>query len=277
MCKLTKKHVYELTNLIIMRKTRHFIILCIFTLMAEQLLAWGATGHRIVTQIAYDNLNCRARHRVDRILGERGIVYWSTWADNIKSDTIYPNSHDWHYQDYDPGMSDSAVIATLTDYPKVGGNLLRAMDSLISLLHHEPNNADALKFVVHLMGDRFCPMHTGHLDDLGGNRVMVEWFRQPRNLHWIWDEGIINAVGYSYTEYAEYIEHRYADQRRAIRRMTWEELLLHNYHFTERIYAYQQTWNGNGFVYVYHFSAEMEWQLYAAGIRLAMLLNEIYG
>ena len=260
-----------------MSKSRILLILALLAIPAGKVLAWGPTGHRVVTQIAYDNLNCRARHRVDRILGEKGIVYWSTWADNIKSDTIYPHSYDWHYQDFNPSMTDSAVIATLTDYPKEGGNLLRAMDSLINLLHHDRNNADALKFLIHLMGDRFCPMHTGHLDDLGGNRVPVEWFRQPHNLHWVWDEGIISAVGYSYTEYAEYIEHRYADQKRTIRRMTWEELLLHNYHFTEEIYAYQEEWKGNAFVYVYHFAPAMEWQLYAAGIRLAMLLNEIYG
>ena len=252
-----------------MNKIKLITTLILFTFSSYVLYAWGPTGHRVITQIAYDNLTCRARHRVDRVLGEKGIVYWSTWADNIKSDTIYPH--------FDPGMSDSAVIATLTDYPKVGGNLFRAMDSLTNLLRQDRNNADALKFLVHLMGDRFCPMHTAHLDDLGGNRVSVEWFRQPRNLHWVWDEGIINAVGYSYTEYAEYIELRYADQKKAIRHMTWYELLLHNYHFTEEIYAYQETWNGNAFVYTYHFAQPMEWQLYAAGIRLAMLLNEIYG
>ncbi len=61
-----------------MRKLRLIILLTIIALPTEHILAWGATGHRIVTQIAYDNLNCRARHRVDRILGEKGIVYWST-------------------------------------------------------------------------------------------------------------------------------------------------------------------------------------------------------
>ena len=256
---------------------KRILCLMMLALPAGQLLAWGATGHRIVAQIAYDHLNCRARHRVDRILGERGIVYWSTWADNIKSDTIYANSYDWHYQDMDSGLTDSSVVAMLTDYPKVGGNLFRATDSLVSLLRRDPNNADALKFIVHLMGDRFCPMHTGHLSDLGGNRVKLEWFREPHNLHWVWDEGIIDAVGYSYTEYAEYLELKYKNEKKAIRRMSWEELLLHNYHFTQEIYEYQTNWNGNSYVYVYHFASGMEWQLYAAGIRLAKLLNEIYG
>ena len=71
-----------------MSKIKYIILLAVLVLSSEQLFAWGATGHRIVAQVAYDNLNCRARHRVDRILGKHGIIYWSDWADNIKSDTI---------------------------------------------------------------------------------------------------------------------------------------------------------------------------------------------
>ena len=260
-----------------MSKLKTILILCLLALPTGQLLAWGSTGHRIVAQVAYDNLNCRARRRIDRILGKHGIVYWANWADNIKSDTIYPNSHDWHYQDFEPNMTDSAVLSTLIHYPTVGGNLFRASDSLINLLRHDPKNVDALRFIIHLTGDRFCPMHTGHLDDLGGNRVKLTWFKEPYNLHRVWDEGIINAVGYSYSEYAEYLENRYNRQKRYIRHLTDEELLLHNYHLTEEIYAYQTTWNGNAFVYIYHFVPALEWQLYAAGIRLSMIVNELYG
>ena len=263
-----------------MKPTHTLKIIGLLTFLAlptGHLYAWGPTGHRIIAQIAYDNLNCRARHRIDNLLGPHGMVYWANWADNIKSDTIYPNSYDWHYQDFDPGMSDSAVISTLTHYPTVGGNLFRASDSLTNLLRQDPRNIDALRFIIHLAGDRFCPMHTAHLDDLGGNKVRLEWHKQPYNLHRVWDEGIINAVGYSYTEYTEYLENRFKRQKKAIRRMTNEELLLHNYHLTEEIYAYQERWNGNAYVYVYHFAPAMEWQLYVAGIRLAMLLNELYG
>ena len=260
-----------------MSKIKYIIFFAILAFSAGQLLAWGPTGHRVVAQIAYDNLNCRARHRVDRVLGKHGIIYWSTWADNIKSDTIYPESYDWHFQDLDSGLSDSAGLADLTHYPTVGGNLFRAMDSLVNLLRHDPGNVDALRFLIHIASDRFCPMHMGHLEDLGGNTIRFDWFKQPYNLHRLWDEGIIIAVGYSYTEYANYLEDRFADQKKAIRRMSDGELLLHNYRLTEQIYAYQQEWNGNPYVYVYRFAPDMEWQLYAAGIRLAKLLNEIYG
>ena len=84
---------------------------------------WGQKGHRIIAQIAYDNLTRKARKAVDKTLGIKGMIYWSNWPDEIKSDTIYPTSYDWHFQDFNGGMTDSAVVAALTDYPKEGGNL----------------------------------------------------------------------------------------------------------------------------------------------------------
>lgn len=260
-----------------MSKIKYIILLAVLVLSSEQLFAWGATGHRIVAQVAYDNLNCRARHRVERILGKHGIIYWSDWADNIKSDTIYPDSYDWHYQNLDPGLSDSAILASLTHYPAEGGNLFKAMDSIVNLLRHERGNVDALRFLIHLAGDFYCPMHLGHFEDLGGNTIQFEWFKQPYNLHRLWDEGIIVAVGYSYSEYAGRLEDVFGKQKKDIRRMTKGELLLHNYNLVQQIYAYQDEWNGNPYVYVYHFAPAMEWQLYVAGIRLAKLLNELYG
>lgn len=263
--------------MVFMNRIKYFLLFVLLALPTQHLLAWGKTGHRVVAQVAYDNLNCLARHRVDKLLDKEGMIFYSNWADEIKSDTIYANSHDWHYQDFNPGMSTEEVCATLTNYPTEGGNLFRALDSLVGVLKNDRNNADALKFVVHLMGDRFCPMHTAHLDDLGGNRVRLEWFKTPSNLHSVWDDGMINYLGYSYSEYAKCLEKRFADQKKYVRKLTWEEITLNNYNTCNDIYAYQETWKGNCYQYVYHFTPVMEYQLYVAGIRLAMVLNKIYG
>ena len=58
--------------------------------------------------------------------------------------------------------------------------------------------------------------------------------------------------------------------------MSEEELVLRNYHFTEAIYEYQQTWDGNTYHYIYRWHTPMEEQLHIAGIRLAKALNELY-
>lgn len=253
-----------------------YILALLAVLPMQELLAWGQEGHRIVAQVAYDNLSCCARYKINKVLGVKGAVYWANWPDEIKSDTIYPTSSDWHFQDLDGGMSDSAVVATLTNYPQDGGNLWRALDSLENVLKHDKKNEHALRFLVHFMGDRFCPMHTGHKDDLGGNRVKLKWFSRNTNLHSVWDSAIIESRGYSYSEYAEYLENTFRSEKKSIRKMTDEEIVLHNYHLTDAIYEYQTTWDGNAYHYVYRWANDMEWQLYAAGIRLAKVLNEIY-
>jgi len=246
--------------------------LCMYCVPA---FAWGQEGHRIIAKIAYDHLNKKAKKQVDALLGTRGIIYWANWPDEIKSDTIYPQSikTGWHYQDFDPGMSDSLVADALIHYPADGGNLFRAMDSLIAI---KDKDEHVMRFIVHLSGDRYCPMHLAHKDDKGGNAVKMKWFSSHTNLHAVWDTKLIDSQGYAYTEYAQMIEDVYGPERRAIEQATDKDLLIHTYHLTEAIYTYQQTWDGNTYHYIYRWHRDCEHQLYIAGIRLAQLLNRIY-
>ncbi len=247
-------------------------------LVPTNLWAWGQEGHRIIAEVAYHYLSGGAQKKIDKVLGKHGIVYNANWPDEIKSDTIYPQSHKqgWHYQDLDGGMSDSAVVAALTNYPKAGGSLFRATDSIYAILKQDPNNHDALVFIVHLAGDRYCPMHMGHMDDAGGNRVKMKWFGSNTNLHSVWDSKIIQSQGYSYTEYADFLIDKYDETRKELLKKSEAELVLESYHLTSDIYEYQKTFDGNTYHYIYKFHQPMEWQLYKAGVRLAMLLEEIY-
>lgn len=258
-----------------------FLILlcaCAYSLPA---LSWGQEGHRIIAKIAYDNLSKKARKQVDKIMGDHGMIYWANWPDEIKSDTIYKESikDGWHYQDFAGGMSDSLVADALIHYPAEGGNLYRALDSLVHELKIEGlrlKNPHTMRFIVHLSGDRYCPMHMAHMDDKGGNAVKMKWFGRETNLHSVWDTKLIESQGYSYTEYADKLEREYAWKKKAIEQASDTELLLMSYHVTEDIYTYQSTWDGNTYHYIYHWRQPMEYQLYVAGIRLAQLLNSIY-
>lgn len=269
-----------------MKRTILLLITCVcacaYSLPA---LGWGQEGHRIIAKIAYDHLTRKARQEVDGILGTRGIIYWANWPDEIKSDTIYAQSikDGWHYQDFAGGMSDSLVADALIHYPTEGGNLFRALDSLVnqlSIQNEKTNIRDphTLRFVIHLSGDRYCPMHMAHLDDKGGNAVRMAWFSKNNNtnLHAVWDTKLIDSQGYSYTEYAQMIEDMYGHRRKAVEAATDAQLLVQSYHLTEAIYAYQQTWDGNTYHYIYRWHQACEEQLYIAGIRLAKLLNSIY-
>lgn len=256
-----------------MRKT---LIIALILTLSLPTMAWGPRGHRIIAEVAYRHMTKKAQKNVDAVLGTHGPVHWANWPDEIKSDTIYPDSYDWHFQDMNPGLSDSAVVAMLTDYPKEGGRLFMKTDSLIALLRQDRNNKDALVFLIHFIGDRFCPMHIAHMDDAGGNKVKMKWFGQNTNLHTVWDTKLVEYRGLSYSEYTEWLEDLYSNRQKEIREASWEELTVSNYHITDSIYRYQDTFDGNTYHYAYRWVDTMEWQLYQAGIRLAQLLNELY-
>lgn len=259
-----------------MRRVFFLLIICLCACAYSMpALAWGQEGHRIIAKIAYDHMSRKARKNVDKVLGKGGIVYWANWPDEIKSDTIYAQSikDGWHYQDFAGGLSDSIVADALIHYPAEGGNLYRALDSLVAI---KDKDVHVLRFIIHLSGDRYCPMHMAHMDDKGGNAVKMKWFSGHTNLHSVWDTKLIDSQGYSYTEYAQKLENEYAYMRREIEKMSDTELLLRSYHVTEEIYAYQEDWDGNAYHYIYRWRQPMELQLYIAGIRLAKLLNSIY-
>lgn len=260
-----------------MRKIAIAMLMFALLLPVKNAFGWGQEGHRIIGQIAYNHLTKKAKKQINNILGEEGIVFWINWADEIKSDTIYPNSYDWHFQDLEAGLTEAELQQMRQRYPEQGGNLWRAMDSLYGELSRDGSNLDALRFLIHITGDFFCPMHTGHLDDLGGNRVKMKWFGSSTNLHSVWDSEIIKARGYSYTEYAMYLEKAFRGEQAAAAKKSQTDYILDNYNFTQKIYAYQETWDGNAYHYVYQFAPQMERQLYLGGLYLARILNELYG
>ena len=103
-----------------------------------------------------------------------------------------------------------------------------------------------------------------------------EWFGTQTNLHRVWDEDLIRFRGYSVSEYAQLLIDMYGDERKAIEDASAEELLIRSYHITSEIYDHQATWNNNVYNYVYQWKEPMERQLFTAGVRLAMVLNELY-
>ena len=260
-----------------MRRISVFLsVLLMFLAMPLPSWAWGKKGHRIIAEVAYRLLSPQAVAAVDSVLGEHGMVWWANWPDEIKSDTVFADRYDWHFQDLAPALSDEAVLATLSAYPSRGGRLWMALDSVQHTLARNPSDRVALIYLVHLVGDAYCPMHIAHEDDLGGNRVRMQWFGNPVNLHSVWDDHLIESVGYSYSEYAAFLLSRYAAERQTLQNASRGDLLLRTYRLTESIYDYQCTFDGNTWHYIYHWHEPCEHQLFTAAVRLAMCIERLY-
>ena len=238
--------------------------------------AWDAVGHRIVAEVAYQNLTKKARKQVDNILGTRGIVYKASWADEIKSDTIYPHSYGWHFQNLPAGLSNQDITDLYNNPKAQGEHLFYALDSLTRVLQADNTNADALKFVVHLIGDMFQPMHLGHPNDKGGNKVQMRWFGRGTNLHTVWDRWLIDNTQYTYLEYVTYLTDTYGAQKKQLQQLSLLDCLFLTYDRQQRIYDYQTRGDNNNYHYAYAFRHDLDLSLYTAGLQLAKALNTLY-
>lgn len=53
---------------------------------------------------------------------------------------------------------------------------------------------EALKYIVHFIGDLHQPLHVSNDNDRGGNEIAVTFMGQQTNLHAVWDTGIIEPA-----------------------------------------------------------------------------------
>lgn len=237
--------------------------------------AYDAVGHRIIADIAYQNLTPAAKKQVDLVLGTRGMIYEATWADEIRSDKNYAYSYQWHYQDLDDNMSEAQIKALLKNPTAEGKHLFYALDSLTSLLKKDKNNAEALKFIVHLTGDMHQPMHMGRKDDKGGNAVEYNWFGKKTNLHAVWDGSLIEYKRMSYTEYSQYLQDKFEPQKDKFKKCSIYESVAAGYGVRNDIYGYDYTERSN-YLYAYKFMGSLDEMLYRGGLQLANILNSIF-
>ena len=166
------------------------ILLLIACLLAvRSAAAWGQKGHDVTACIAECHLTPEAAERIDKVLGGHSPVYYANWLDNASHTPEYAYTKTWHYLNIDAGETLESMAAN----PK--GDVLKAVNDLVaSLKSGDLDPAEErvqLQMLIHLVGDMHCPMHTGHLSDLGGNRVPVVYFGKATNLHAVWDTNLI--------------------------------------------------------------------------------------
>lgn len=170
-------------------------------LATSPLLGWWETGHRIVARIAAAHLTPAARVRVSRILAvpdtveavTEALAQASTWADETKTET---KTSEWHYIDL--ALQDSRADFTLRC---PGGNCVTArIRSFSSQLAAQKSDgrwseADALRFIVHFVGDVHQPLHAVSDADLGGNcETLTPPVGEAKNVHALWDGEIVKAL-----------------------------------------------------------------------------------
>jgi hypothetical protein len=154
---------------------------------------WGGLGHRLIARIAAERISAPVRAEVDTLLGGLALRDVAVWADSIRP--ARPETGPYHYINV---RTDSA-FADWRRYCPPTGCILEALERYRALLadRSKPRaeRAEALKWVVHLVGDLHQPLHVGERSDRGGNDVAVLWEGFRTNLHSVWDGRILGSAG----------------------------------------------------------------------------------
>ncbi len=249
-----------------------FILLLLFS--SFHLIAWGPTGHRIVGLIAERHMSKKTLRKINEILKNETIAEVSTFMDFIRSDRQYDHMSPWHYCTIPDGKTyeeagtpeEGDVIVTIE----------RFIEELKSKQFKEQDEAFVLKCLIHLVGDIHQPLHVGNGKDRGGNDIKLEYFFRNSNLHRVWDSGIIDQQKYSYTEYADWIDHANASQIAKWQAQSARTWAAESCELRSQIYDIPEdkklSWRYN-----YDHIATVNLRLLQAGIRLAAVLEEIYG
>jgi uncharacterized coiled-coil protein SlyX len=155
-----------------------------------------------VARLAAARLTPAAAARVAEILGPNvSLPSIASWADEVRRSRAA--TAPWHYIDI---PIDKPHMDLNRDCP--GGNCV-----IVKIEEFEHTIADpsvtaeqrqeALKFLVHFIGDMHQPLHCSDNKDKGGNDVKLEFDGRPTNLHSLWDSGMIGKLGTEDALFAE--------------------------------------------------------------------------
>ncbi len=201
-----------------MKTLPRLLAAAILLLSAPAALAWANLGHRLIAEIAQRHLDPAAAAEVARLLAgepDATLAGIATWADAMRNDDPprFKATSKWHYVNTAPGAACHYVAER--DCPD-GNCVVAAIEKQLAILgdRSQPDAArrDALKFVVHFVGDVHQPLHATNHTDAGGNGYQISlrtdlppeaYARKDyvdgvmgTNLHSVWDYYILGTAGY---------------------------------------------------------------------------------
>jgi hypothetical protein len=137
---------------------------------------------------------------------------------------------------------------------------------------------EALKFIVHFVGDLHQPMHVSREEDKGGNTIQVNYAGVGTNLHALWDSKLLDHLGLDDQQLASTCDHAGAAQIAAWQSDPLIKWIWESYEISSKLYAEIDAMNGRSIddsYYQAHIQI-VEQRIEMAGVRLAGVLNGIF-
>ncbi len=261
-----------------MIKTRIAPLLAV--VLSLLLVSWGTTGHFTVGLIAGRHLAPQAKNAVEDLLGPESLAEISTWADDVRGEPEYRYTAPRHYINLPLGLDYAAFAQTVKSLP--GDNVYKAVlkyeQDLRSPYTSRKEKTEALKFLVHFIGDLHQPMHVSRAADKGGNTIQVRYQQEGTNLHAVWDSKLIEEEHKDYKELAEQYDQVSAQQVSQWQNEDLMHWLWESYQISSKLYKEVEDGDNHSLksdYYKTHIPIVRQ-RIEMAGVRLAGVLNRIF-
>lgn len=257
-----------------MKKTMFLLfIFCHLSYATE--LYWSKTGHRVIGAVAENYLSKKAKKNINKLLAGQSLAAVSNFADEIKADRTFKEFSAWHYVNYPADKKYTEVEPS--PYGDVVMGIVKCIQILQNPKSSEPDKSFYLKMLIHLVGDLHQPMHVGRLEDKGGNDIQLQWFGRGSNLHKVWDANMIDDYGMSYTELANSLPRLSKSARKQIQQGSVYDWVEETQDIANQVYLSANVGEKLAYRYSYTHWGLVEKQLQRGGLRLAGILNELFG
>lgn len=254
---------------------RNFLVLAL-AMVTTSAMAWGPIGHRVVGKVAELHMDSETKAKVAEILGTQTLASVANWADFIKSNPDWRKANPWHYVSIPDGKNYNSIEKNKD------GDVVWAINHFSAVLKDKKatkeQKAEAIKFLVHFVGDIHQPLHVGHAHDRGGNSVKVEWFHSESNLHEVWDEKLLDMQKLSYTEMVEFINHPTKQEVITWQKDGMDTWIKESMDLRTQVYDIDKNKDKykkyGEYLYNYNNIQAVNKRMLQAGVRLAALLRE---
>ena len=194
------------------------LVISFFLLFTHHAFALAKVGHKVICQVAFDNLTPTAQNKITFLLKElpkkhkklinkynhkssNKVVSFAdtcTWADAVRKYKSFNKYKKWHYLNVSRNETEvtlytctkNCITAAINDHKKQLAELSTSWKKL-----------QALMFLGHWLGDIHQPMHINFASDLGGNKTRIKMKGvKCNNMHWLWDECLLYSPSTSQSQ-----------------------------------------------------------------------------
>ncbi|MCQ6957326.1 S1/P1 nuclease [Mucilaginibacter aquariorum] len=237
------------------------------------LISWGFKGHRAIATIAQKHLTSNTAYVVSAYLKGEGMADVATWADENRNNKTAP----WHFLNLPLGLTHDQFVKLVTESDNnVYSAILKTEASLKDKNLTPDQKNEALKYLIHLVGDAHQPMHVSRKEDKGGNTIQVRFDNKGTNLHSLWDSKLIDREGLREADIVKTYDAATPAQIKQWQSDSPMEWIWESYQISSELYAQVKAGQRIDEAYYQKYIPVIRKRVDQAGIRLAGELNKLF-